>query len=511
MKHFFTLICAYIGSALTCLSSQPATQGAPAIYVGMVNEGDTAYVARNIQDAVEHRREKKDFRQLKEIRGINLPEPPSMYTNVLVTHNVIDEPPALFLAPGHQYILCFSPATYLGWVIKRAEEKAYLLPPYDSPYGTRPAIMDDDTTDAKFHTEMGNSGSNGIISVYFLKDGFIISQMLLPRLLFTPEATLTMAFECDGVYIHKKNGGVTKLPLKWLSSYVDDFTINFNTQSDNYYVTDLIGYESNKPKWWEDKEHEGCLFVQTDQGLKRKGDHQEFFLLDKEWYSYYHQNTDDSRHSFNIEQLYKRMNYWFCEKQLFTKCKYAVHYPETDKKGELFFFHWVSRVAGTDYNRIQYLYTDRTGGIVKQGHFYPAEYDDTSGDYLITTLEYYNDHLHCADDRDVRAAYINTPQKIGTNSTAILVHRSKGKYIYYIVSPHTERIIQIHANTALYFLPTLLDNGKTVFAVSRDEVMGYNAPYPCITPNDELLYWEVKHCIRSGAYAYFIELPMNIE
>lgn len=53
MKHFFTLICAYIGSALTCFSSQPATQGAPAIYVGMVNEGDTAYVARNIQDAVE--------------------------------------------------------------------------------------------------------------------------------------------------------------------------------------------------------------------------------------------------------------------------------------------------------------------------------------------------------------------------------------------------------------------------------------------------------------------------
>ncbi|MBQ7023054.1 MAG: hypothetical protein IJN29_05695 [Akkermansia sp.] len=58
---------------------------------------------------------------------------------------------------------------------------------------------------------------------------------------------------------------------------------------------------------------------------------------------------------------------------------------------------------------------------------------------------------------------------------------------------------------------TLLNNGKTIFAVSRDEVIGYNTPYPCITPNNELLDREVNHCIRNGAYAYFIELPMNIE
>lgn len=371
--------------------------------------------------------------------------------------------------------------------------------------------------DSLYKNVMGNCGHNGYHKVCFLNDWFIIDYNMQCSMI-SYKGRYLAEFNYASIDIHTPEGKWVCCPsentrkmsfvataTQGLISLVESATYK---TSDNYYISDLVNYETKHNIIAEYLNSDSALFIQTPYGIKRMGEPKEFFLLDNEWSNYYDQFLKPEPKKCNTYTFYKSMCNWFSTREdCYTpKITYATHFPSHDNGEKLFFFYWVAPINGTDYKRILYAYCDRKGNIIKTAEFYPAEYNEMSGQPLTSAF------LDCPVFRADDFSYFSdlSPQKIGNNAVALLVYRSTGKYIYYIVSPYSERIIEIRANTALYFLPTLLDGGKTLFAVSQDEWKGYDAPLP-VLPYLDMLNWEMDHNVTTGSYGYFIPLPLNIE
>ena len=542
MSKTFILITTFMWGALSFAgASSLGKDKVPPIYIGITNNADSKIVFPNKESAMNEDQQSEDYElshKFQKIEGFDLPDT-DYVGGSLYDLGVICQTPQLFLHPQHQYILCLSPLTERSWVIDVAEKKAYKIEnddryadiENDNMFGDiekdkrdaviHPVItvLDMPEGDSLYKYIMGNCGHNGYHKVCFLNDGFIIDYDMQCSMI-SYKGRYMAEFDLSFIEIHTPEG-------KWICWWpwsrsegiplISDmigrvilpmYNERMFKSADNYYISDLVNYETKYNEVAEYLNSDSALFIQTPYGIKRMGEPKEFFLLDNEWSNYYDQFLKPESKKGNTYTFYKSMCNWFSTREdCYTpKITYATHFPSHDNGEKLFFFYWVAPINGTDYKRILYAYCDRKGNIIKTAEFYPAEYNEMSGQPLTSAF------LHCPVFRADEWPYFSDlpPQKIGNNAVALLVYRSTGKYVYYIVSPYSERIIEIRANTALYFLPTLLDGGKTLFAVSQDEWKGYDAPLP-VLPYLDMLNWERNHNVTTGSYGYFIPLPLNIE
>lgn len=537
MSKTFILITTFMWGALSFTgASSLGKDKVPPIYIGITNNADSKIVFPNKEAAMNEDQQSEDYElshKFQKIEGFDLPDT-DYVGGSLYDLGVIYQTPQLFLHPQHQYILCLSPLTARGWVIDVAEKKAYKIE-NDDKYadiendnmfgdiekdkrhgGIHPVIkvIEMPEGDSLYKNVMGNCGHNGYHKVCFLNDGFIIDYDMQCSMI-SYKGRYMAEFDLSFIEIHTAEG-------KWICWWpwsrsegiplISDmigrvilpmYNERMFKSADNYYISDLVNYETKYNEVAEYLNSDSALFIQTQYGIKRMGEDKEFFLLGSEWGICYDRVIKIGPKKNSIKTFYKAMCNWFIEDEgrYTSKITYATHFPSQNKGDDLFFFYWVSQINDTNDKRILYTYCDRKGNIIKTAAFYPSEYDEESGipfTYRACPIP----KKHYLTD--------NAPQKIGSNAVALLVYRSTGKYIYYILSPNSERIVEIHANTALYFLPTLLDGGKTLFAVSQDEWKGYDAHLPAL-PYHDMYNWEMDHSITTGSYGYFIHLPLNIE
>lgn len=467
----------------------------------------------------------RNQKELKKIRGVALPWTKTKgytpYHTCDVKKPYFDNAPALFLHPEQRYILCLSPLTSMGWIINTDEKKAYVL----EPFCFRGYFCDHyphDCRDYPVGPLMGSCGNNGWLEVGWLQDTFCIlgEDYKFYTMKGAPHAYIW------GPYIRTAEDKWRTISARCLFDSLTYYTLmelikkqlrNITNLADNYYLSEYV-YRYDETGITED-----CLFIYGKQGIYRKGEDKPFYTLREDWHQYYSEHVGATIREEEETPYFHAFNPWTDNsKKICTLFYNAAHLPPTEATSnlriiwsyseeengikkptpltneDLFFFHWISTITNTNYHRISYIYTNKNGHIIKEGEYYPREYNIYSATRPIHSMvDYEYGTLNKPG---------NTPQKIGSNAVAILIYRQRGYYIYHIIRPDTERIIEIHSGTQLYFLPRLLNGGKTLFAVSNDEWRGFDAPMP----KNYSESWIKEHTLTSTPHAYFIELPEHI-